>query len=116
MRQIVGSKEFTVTQMIDNSVRVIRTVDGILLLGGEPNGLNFEIEYLNRDGKYMEALYSIAYDHANADVDHASTFASGLLVHLGKRDLLIQLPGGLKKLLAFRRPLALGGRRFNPFV
>lgn len=87
----------------------MEVVDGIYLLGGDLNGLNFEIEYLDAGGRYREAFYSIC--HVVAGNPMSWTF-SGDRLELrfnsgGWR--FVRLPGGIQKIIEVRRPAVLGG-------
>lgn len=87
------------------------SIDGILLLGGDQNGLNFEIEYYDDLDRYREAFYSVESHFAPQPIKNAQITLSGSLRFiLGHKHYEVKLPGGCKALLAVRRPCILGGK------
>lgn len=95
---------------------VEKTPDGILLLGGDRNGLNFEIEYYDDLGTFHEAVFSIAHHMSDKAICNASPALRGSLVfRLSDRLYCIPLPGGCRELIAFRRPFAIGGEDITGF-
>lgn len=84
-------------------------VQGIHLLGGFDNGLNFEIEYEDLLGNYKEAVWSVRLDLAEKEISEAYATKTGLNFRLGGHKQEVQLPGGLFVLHEVRRPTCIGG-------
>ena len=88
-------------------------VQGIELLGGAPNGLNFEIEYEDALCNYREAIFAVRFDLATMPIRNAKQTATGLEFYIGPEKHEIRLPGGLAILHEFRRPTVLGGENLS---
>jgi hypothetical protein len=86
------------------------TPDGVMLLGGDRNGLNFEIEYYDDTSHFREAVYSVAHHLASGRLSQSRPAICGkLMFKLDHRSFCVSLPGGCRELVAVRRPWAIGG-------
>ena len=84
-------------------------VNGIFLLGGDKNGLNFEIEYMNASWQFCEAFFAVNHAIASGEVKVQRGPHGIELCFPDHSSKTIKLPGGVSQVLEVRRPLALGG-------
>ncbi len=92
---------------------MVMTESGIELLGGHPNGLNFEIEYIDSEQCYREAVYSVHLDYTLKTVAIVLTSLHDTILWIEKdgyfQPLFIHFPRGVREFIDFRCPTAVGG-------
>lgn len=90
------------------------TDSGIELLGGHPNGLNFEIEYIDGEECFREAVYAVHPDYTLQTVAIVQTSAREAILWVREdghfQPLYICFHRDVREFIDFRCPTVVGGQ------